>query len=101
MWLGKPETNGNSKECLFADLYQEVKSAAPSAQLSYTLRCRLEKFDNDVRAAVCSKTKEGCSPLFVACKRGNVEVGFLMALVWIRQIDRFVKRGYYTVCGAL
>jgi hypothetical protein len=76
MWLGsKGESNGsNGKELLFADLWQEVKSAAPSAQLSYTLRCRLERCDRDSRAVICSKAKEGCSPLFVACKKGNVEV---------------------------
>ena len=48
--------------------------AAPSAQLSYPLRCRLEKCDFPKRREVCAMSKDGCSPLFIACKRGNVEV---------------------------
>lgn len=79
MWLGSRggsgDTNGTSvKESLFADLFQEVKCAAPSAQLSYTLRCRLERCEREIRRIICERTKDGCSPLFVACKKGNVEV---------------------------
>lgn len=75
MWLGnKGESGNNTKDTLFSDLYQEVKGAAPSAQLTYTIKCRIEKCDKETRRVICSKTKEGCSPLFVACKKGNVEV---------------------------
>ncbi len=75
MWLSKVDGScGSSKDSLFGDLFQEVKSAAPSAQLSYPLRCRLEKCDRATREAICSMSRDGCSPLFVACKRGNVEV---------------------------
>ena len=70
MWLGKTE----SSETLFNDLYNEVKSAAPGAQLSYSLRCRLERIDFKVRSEICSRCKEGSTPLFIACKRGNVEI---------------------------
>lgn len=62
------------KDSLFYDLYREVKLAAPSAQLSYGLRCRLERCDRDYRQVLCSNIKDGCSPLFLACKRGNFEV---------------------------
>ena len=55
-------------------LMQEVKWGAPSAHLSFPLRCRMEKLDVEARKEICSKSKEGCSPLFVACKKGNVEV---------------------------
>ena len=51
-----------------------MRTAAPSAQLSYSLRCRLEKCEFPKRTEVCSMSKDGCSPLFIACKRGNVEV---------------------------
>lgn len=83
MWLGSKggsgDTGGTSgKESLFADLFQEVKCAAPSAQLSYTLRCRLERCDRETRSLICERTKDGCSPLFVACKKGNVEVRQLL-----------------------
>ena len=55
-------------------LFFQVRTAAPSAQLSYPLRCRLEKCDFPKRREVCAMAKDGCSPLFIACKRGNVEV---------------------------
>jgi len=66
--------HGNTKEQLFADLHQEVRTAAPSAQLSASLRFRLEKCDFPKRQEVCAMSKDGCSPLFIACKRGNVEI---------------------------
>ncbi len=80
MWLGgKGEpgcggSNASTRESLFLELHKEVKCAAPSAQLPYPLRNRLERCDKETRAAICAMTKEGCSPLFVACKKGNVEV---------------------------
>jgi ankyrin repeat protein len=70
MWLGKAE----SSDGLFNDLYNEVKSAAPGAQLSYSLRCRLERCDFKVRSEICSRPRDGSTPLFIACKRGNVEI---------------------------
>jgi ankyrin repeat protein len=70
MWLGKSE----SSDTLFNDLYTEVRSAAPGAQLSYNLRCRLERCDFKVRSEICSRAKDGSTPLFIACKRGNVEI---------------------------
>ena len=80
MWLSsssrKSENAAGTKEALFGELYQEVKTAAPSAQLSYNLRNRLERYERPCRGEICSQVKEGCSPLFIACKKGNVEVSF-------------------------
>ena len=70
MWLVKAE----SSDTLFNDLYNEVRSAAPCAQLSYSLRCRLERSDFKVRSEICSRARDGSTPLFVACKRGNTEI---------------------------
>lgn len=95
MWLGsKLDSGHNGKEALFTDLYQEVKCAAPSAQLSYTLRCRLERCDRETRGKICSKTKEGCSPLFVACKKGNVEIVEYLISVCGADVE---QRGLYEV----
>ena len=50
-------------------------------QLSYSLRSRLERVDRADRKGIVSRIKDGCSPLFVACKKGNVEiVEYLMGL---------------------
>ena len=57
--------------------FPQVRTAAPSAQLSASLRFRLEKCDFPKRQEVCAMSKDGCSPLFIACKRGNVEVSEL------------------------
>ena len=70
MWLGKAE----SPETIFNDLFNEVRLAAPCAQLSYNLRCRLERCDPKIRSEICSRSKEGSNPLFTACKKGNVEI---------------------------
>ena len=76
----KPDLSGQH-DILFTDLYQEVRCAAPSAQLSYFLRSRLERVDRCDRKGLVSRIREGCSPLFIACKKGNVEiVEYLMSL---------------------
>lgn len=77
----KPDPKPDLPESLFSDLYQEVRCAAPSAMLSYSLRSRLERVERRERRGIVSRIREGCSPLFVACKRGNVEiVEYLMGL---------------------
>ena len=60
MWLGTKggDTSAIGKEVLFTDLYAEVRGAAPSAQLSYNLRCRLERCDREDRRAICSRVKD-------------------------------------------
>ena len=95
MWLGSKGSNGdtgssNAKETLCNDLFQEVKCAAPSAQLSYTLRCRLERCDKELRGIICEKIKDGCSPLFVACKKGNVEVNNKLLFTPMASVDQIV-----------
>lgn len=83
MWLGSGSTQASTNksdpkpdlpDLLFTDLFQEVRSAAPSAALSYSLRSRLERVERSLRRAIVSRIQDGCSPLFIACKRGNVEI---------------------------
>ena len=75
MWVGnKSVFTPAGKESLFNELYKEVKSAAPCSQLPYKLRNSLEQCDMSLRSELASRVMEGCSPLFVACKKGNVEI---------------------------
>lgn len=103
MWLGGTVASSSTKtdlasvhDVLFSDLYQEVRNAAPSAQLSYSLRSRLERVERTDRRGVVSRIKEkdGCSPLFLACKKGNVEI--VEYLVAECQAD-VEQRGQYEV----
>lgn len=71
---GSSSSHAPHKDQIFADLYNECKNIAPGARLSYMLRTRLDRFQRAERTEIVSRTKDGCAPLFVACKRGNVEV---------------------------
>lgn len=104
MWLGgtsSPLNNQTTKqdlsgqhETLFTDLYTEVRSAAPSAQLTYSLRSRLERVERTDRRGIVSRLRDGCSPLFIACKKGNVEI--VEYLISVCQAD-LEQRGQYEV----
>ena len=63
---------------LYQDLYNEVRAAPPLGTLSYSLRSRLNRLSNEtsVRRNLVSRVHKdnGCSPLFIACKKGNVEI---------------------------
>jgi ankyrin repeat protein len=75
MWIGsKCESSSAGQEALFNELTREVKTAAPCSQLTYRLRNQLERCDLTVRSELASRVSEGCSPLFTACKKGNVEI---------------------------
>jgi len=83
------------KETLFDELYQEVRNTAPCAQLSCILRRRLERVgDKAVRSVIVSQVRDGCSPLFLACKKGNVEI--VDYLVTVCGAD-FEQKGQYEV----
>lgn len=103
MWLGsgeravapnpKPDLSGQH-DMLFNDIYQEVRCAAPSAQLSYSLRSRIERVDKPDRRAIVSRIREGCSPLFIACKKGNVEIVEYLVSMCSANLE---QRGLYEV----
>ncbi|KAG8269251.1 hypothetical protein J6590_004547 [Homalodisca vitripennis] len=64
----------NQKDLIFSDLIQECKHAAPGARLSYAIRTRLERFSKEHRKEIVCRLKDGCAPLFIACKRGHLEI---------------------------
>ena len=75
MWLtGSKSDSASLKDMLFNELYNECRLAAPGARLSYSCRTKLERFSRDERKELVSRMKEGCAPLFVSCKKGNVEI---------------------------
>jgi len=103
MWLGnganvatpaqKPDLPVQ-QDILFNDLYQEVRCAAPSAQLSYSLRSRIERIETRDRRSMVSRIREGCSPLFIACKKGNVEIVEYLVIICQANLE---QRGLYEV----
>ncbi|XP_033209315.1 protein fem-1 homolog C [Belonocnema kinseyi] len=84
----------NFMDQLFNDLFQECKYVAPGARLSYSLRNRLEKYKVDVRKEIVSRMKDGYAPLFIACKRGHVEIVEYLISVCDADVE---QRGMYEV----
>lgn len=95
MWITHNKVDiVNQKEQCFNDLIEECKHAAPGARLSYNIRNRLEKFPLEVRKEIVNKVKVGCAPLFIACKRGHVEIAEYLITVCNADIE---QRGLYEV----
>lgn len=95
MWITHNKVDvANQKEQCFNDLIEECKHAAPGARLSYTIRNRLEKFAPEIRKEIVNKVKVGCAPLFIACKRGHVEIAEYLITVCNSDIE---QRGLYEV----
>ncbi|GFG36055.1 hypothetical protein Cfor_01723 [Coptotermes formosanus] len=94
MWLTGKIDLSIQKDALFHDLIEECKHAAPGARLSYQLRAQLERFCREVRREIACRVKDGCAPLFVACKRGHVEV--VEYLITVCNVD-LEQRGLYEV----
>jgi len=63
---------------IFQLLYNEVRQAPPLGILSYKLKCDIENLctDREERRKLVSNVHKdsGCSPLFIACKKGNIEI---------------------------
>lgn len=64
----------NERDLIFHELIDECRHAVPGARLSYTLRNKLEKYPLEVRRDIGNRIKIGCSPLFIACKKGQTEI---------------------------
>lgn len=84
----------NEKDDCFHELIEECRYALPGARLSYSLRKRLEKFPPEARREIVNRIKVGCSPLFVACKKGQKEIAEY--LITECQAD-MEQRGLYEV----
>ncbi|XP_048505625.1 protein fem-1 homolog C isoform X2 [Athalia rosae] len=94
MWINHCRQAVNCKDLLFSDLIQECKCAAPEARLTYQLRNRLEKYKIEIRKEIVCRTKDGCAPLFIACKRGHVEIVEYLITICKADIE---QRGMYEV----
>ncbi|KFM80845.1 Protein fem-1-like protein, partial [Stegodyphus mimosarum] len=94
MWITGKSDLSSQKELAFDELYTQCRLAAPGARLSYSIRNRLERFSREDRREIVSRVREGCAPLFVACKKGNVEIVEYL----IEECDADVEqRGMYEV----
>ncbi len=94
MWLGNTGNTKADADSLFSELYEEVRMAAPCMLLSLKLRNQLERCDRSIRSEVSSRIKDGCSPLFIACKKGNVEIVEYLVSVCDANVE---QRGRYEV----
>lgn len=84
---------GEKDDC-FHELLEECKHAPPGARLSYSLRNRLEKFTQAARTEIVNRIKVGCSPLFIACRKGQTEIAEYLITVCRADIE---QRGLYEV----
>jgi len=81
-------------DLLFHELIHVCKYVAPGAQLTYTLRSRLQRRKREERKEIVSRMKDGCAPLFIACKRGHVDIVEYL----IKECDADIEqRGKYEV----
>ncbi|XP_049705246.1 protein fem-1 homolog A [Helicoverpa armigera] len=81
-------------DATFHELMQECRHSAPGARLSAKLRTALERMSPAERRALCGRKLDGCAPLFVACKRGNVEIVEYLVHVCAADLE---QRGVYEV----
>lgn len=80
-WLTRKQPKPPNDE-LFMDLHDEcskisqipTSSSGESIQLSASVRSRLEKSPQQLRQEIVSRTRDECSPLFIACKNGLTRV---------------------------
>ena len=63
------------KQTLFRDLVQECQFSNPGSSLSEKLKKKIEEIGKDDRKEILAQTdKQGCAPLFLACKNGSADV---------------------------
>uniref|UniRef100_A0A1Q3F9U8 Putative ankyrin repeat protein n=1 Tax=Culex tarsalis TaxID=7177 RepID=A0A1Q3F9U8_CULTA len=68
------ENNPRGLDTVSNDLLQECKVCTEHSRLSKGLRERLEGLPRQIRKEIVKRTRDGCSALFIACRRGNVEI---------------------------
>ncbi|GJQ75780.1 hypothetical protein Trydic_g17851 [Trypoxylus dichotomus] len=84
----------SQKEDCFQELIEECKHLPPGSKLSYGLRNRLEKFSLASRREIVNRVRTGCAPLFIACRRGQLEIVEYLVSVCHADIE---QRGCYEV----
>lgn len=82
------------KDSIFHELIEECRRAAPGARLSNTLRMKLQRYPLEVRRDIVNRIKVGCSPLFIACKKGQTEIVDYLITECCADIE---QRGQYEV----
>ena len=73
MWVTKDDCEWFKKR-LYHDLSVEVCQMVPGSRIKQILVNRLERLSKCDRQKIVNKTHDGCTPLFISCKRGLVEV---------------------------
>ncbi|XP_053669873.1 protein fem-1 homolog C [Anopheles nili] len=76
------------------DLLQECKTCNENSRLSKGLRERVERLPRKIRKEVVKRTSDGCSPLFIACRRGNVDITEYLITVCDANTE---QKGFYEV----
>ncbi|XP_065348180.1 protein fem-1 homolog C [Cloeon dipterum] len=74
MWIASKVDLSAQMESVFNELHAECRHNAPGSRLSINIRTKLERFPRAYRKEIVSRELHGCSPLFVACKRGHVDI---------------------------
>lgn len=82
------------KEDCFHELIDECRHLPPGSKLSYNLRTRLQNFSPPNRKEIVNRLKGGCSPLFIACKKGQLEIVEFLVHVCDADIE---QNGLYEV----
>ncbi|XP_072398856.1 protein fem-1 homolog A-like [Diabrotica undecimpunctata] len=82
------------RDLIFHELIEECKHAVPGAMLPYGLRNRLEKCSPEARRDIVNRVKKGCSPLFIACKKGQTEIVEYLINVCSADVE---QKGLYEV----
>lgn len=94
MWkMNKIDTVKQKNDC-FQELIHECRCLPPGSKLSYNLRNRLEKFSLQSLREIVNRLKIGCAPLFIACKRGQLDIVEYLVTVCGADIE---QKGLYEV----
>ncbi|KAL7302504.1 hypothetical protein TKK_0005147 [Trichogramma kaykai] len=78
----------------FSALMESIKRAPQDGRMDYEVQLNLERLKPEQRRALVSRTKDGCAPLFLACKRGCLEIVDYLVGVCGADIE---QRGLYEV----
>lgn len=73
-WILENLDHYNFKDILLDEIYQELRHGSPKDDLPESLKSKLEKLSRAERKELVSRVKDGCPVLFLACKKGNLEV---------------------------
>lgn len=76
------------------ELVEECKRSQEDSILSRHLRHELEKHTRESRREVVRKQRNGCAPLFIACKRGAVVIAEYLITICEADIE---QRGHFEV----